>query len=48
MIGSRNLLGMLMPGIGEYEGANTGTHVLHTGGRHPSYLRLPITVPARP
>jgi predicted acyl esterase len=42
VISSRNLLGILMPGIGEYVGANTGTHVIHTGGRHASYLQLPL------
>lgn len=31
-----------MPGIPEYIGANQGTHVIHTGGAHPSYLRLPV------
>ncbi|MGY0498276.1 CocE/NonD family hydrolase [Nocardia sp. FBN12] len=42
VISSRNLLGTLMPAIGEYTGANTGVHVIHTGGEHPSYLQLPI------
>jgi predicted acyl esterase len=42
VIGSRNLLGTLMPGIQEYVGANSGRHVIHTGGGHPSYLQLPI------
>jgi uncharacterized protein len=42
VISSRNLLGTLMPGIVEYVGANTGQHVIHTGGEHASYLQLPV------
>ncbi|MHA6195321.1 CocE/NonD family hydrolase [Pseudomonas wadenswilerensis] len=42
IISSRNLSGTLMPGIAEYKGANDGQHVIHTGGRHASYLQLPI------
>lgn len=42
IISSRNLSGTLMPGIAEYTGANSGQHVIHTGGRYPSYLQLPI------
>ncbi|HEV2654644.1 MAG TPA: CocE/NonD family hydrolase C-terminal non-catalytic domain-containing protein, partial [Ktedonobacteraceae bacterium] len=42
VIGSSNLLGTMMPGIQEYVGANSGSHVIHTGGAHPSYLRLPV------
>jgi uncharacterized protein len=42
IISSRNLLGTLMPAIEEYVGANSGQHVIHTGGAHPSYLQLPV------
>lgn len=42
VISSRNLLGTIMPGIAEYVGANSGQHVIHTGGAHASYLQLPI------
>lgn len=42
VISSRNLLGTSMPGIREYVGANTGQHVIHTGGQYASYLLLPI------
>jgi len=42
VVSSRNLLGTLMPGIGEYTGANSGQHVIHTGGEHASYLQLPV------
>jgi uncharacterized protein len=42
VVSSRNLLGTLMPGIREYVGANSGTHVIHTGGEHASYLQLPV------
>jgi len=41
-ISARNILGTLMPGIREYVGANSGQHVIHTGGEHASYLQLPI------
>jgi len=34
-----------MPAIEEYVGANSGQHVIHTGGKHPSYLQLPIQAP---
>ncbi|WP_375400875.1 CocE/NonD family hydrolase [uncultured Amnibacterium sp.] len=42
VVSSRNLLGTLMPGIREYVGANSGQHVIHTGGEHASYLQLPV------
>ena len=42
VVSSTNLLGTLMPGIREYVGANSGQHVIHTGGDHASYLQLPI------
>ncbi|MEO7938492.1 MAG: CocE/NonD family hydrolase C-terminal non-catalytic domain-containing protein, partial [Burkholderiaceae bacterium] len=42
VISSRNLLGTLMPGIEEYVGAYSGQHVIHTGGKHASYLQLPV------
>jgi predicted acyl esterase len=42
VISARNLLGTMMPGIREYVGANSGQHVIHTGGAHASYLQLPI------
>ncbi|MEN0108759.1 MAG: CocE/NonD family hydrolase [Pseudomonas sp.] len=42
VISSRNLSGTLMPGTAEYKGANSGQHVIHTGGQHASYLQLPI------
>lgn len=42
VISSRNLLGTMMPGIREYVGANSGQHVVHTGGEHASYLQLPV------
>lgn len=42
IISSRNLLGTLMPGIGECTGANSGQHVVHTGGQRASYLQLPV------
>jgi uncharacterized protein len=42
VISSRNLLGTLMPGIEAYVDANSGQHVIHTGGERRSYLQLPI------
>ncbi len=42
VISARNLLGTMMPGIGAYTGANSGQHIIHTGGQHASYLQLPI------
>ncbi|AIY03199.1 putative hydrolase, CocE/NonD family [Arthrobacter sp. PAMC 25486] len=42
VISSRSLLGPMMPGAQEYVPANSGTHVIHTGGDHASYLQLPI------
>lgn len=42
VVSSRNLLGTLMPAIDEYVGANSGQHVIHTGGEHASYLQLPV------
>ena len=44
VISSRNLVGTIMPGIREYVGANSGQHIIHTGGEHASYLQLPIKV----
>ncbi|HEX4402737.1 MAG TPA: CocE/NonD family hydrolase [Galbitalea sp.] len=42
IVSSANLLGTLMPAIDEYVGANSGQHVIHTGGDHASYLQVPI------
>ena len=42
IVSSANLLGTLMPAIQEYVGANSGQHVIHTGGEHASYLQVPV------
>jgi predicted acyl esterase len=42
IVSSTNLLGTLMPAIDEYVGANSGQHVIHTGGKHASYLQIPL------
>lgn len=42
VISSKNLMGTMMPGIAQYTGANSGEHVIHTGGEHASYLQLPL------
>jgi uncharacterized protein len=47
VVSSSNLLGPMMPGIAPYRGANSGRHVIHTGGSTPSYLQLPVRTPAR-
>lgn len=31
-----------MPGTPEYTSPNIGTHIMHTGGDHASYLQLPM------
>ncbi|GGM47264.1 CocE/NonD family hydrolase [Microbacterium saperdae] len=42
IVSARNLLGTLMPGIEEYVPANEGTHIIHTGADHASYLQVPM------
>ncbi|MYX16249.1 CocE/NonD family hydrolase [Streptomyces sp. SID8374] len=42
VISGRSLLGTMMPGNREYVPANSGRHVIHTGGDHASYLQLPV------
>jgi hypothetical protein len=42
VISGRSLLGTMMPGIREYVPANSGAHVIHTGGAYASYLQLPV------
>ncbi|GAA3228717.1 CocE/NonD family hydrolase [Dactylosporangium siamense] len=42
VVSGRNLLGPMMPRLVEYTPANSGRHVIHTGGEHASYLRLPV------
>lgn len=42
VISAGNLLGTMMPGLQPYVGANSGQHIIHTGGAHASYLQLPI------
>lgn len=42
VVSAGNLLGTLMPAIDEYAGANSGHHVIHTGGEYASYLQLPL------
>ncbi|MCF7553683.1 CocE/NonD family hydrolase [Pseudonocardia sp. WMMC193] len=41
IISGRSLLGTMMPGMPEYTSPNVGTHIVHTGGDHASYLQLP-------
>lgn len=42
VISGRHLLGTMMPGTREYTPANSGQHVIHTGGQYGSYLQLPV------
>ena len=42
VISGRSLLGTMMPGTREYAPANSGSHIIHTGGSHASYLQLPV------
>jgi predicted acyl esterase len=42
VISGRHLLGPMMPRLVEYTPANTGRHIIHTGGDHASYLQLPV------
>ncbi|WP_406314442.1 CocE/NonD family hydrolase [Streptosporangium sp. NBC_01639] len=42
VISGRHLLGPMMPGLVEYTPANSGQHIIHTGGEHASYLQLPV------
>ncbi|MGY2896974.1 CocE/NonD family hydrolase [Deinococcus sp. UYEF24] len=42
IISGRSLLGTMMPGNREYVPANTGRHIVHTGGLSASYLQLPL------
>ncbi|MFL1428682.1 MULTISPECIES: CocE/NonD family hydrolase [unclassified Nocardiopsis] len=42
VVSSRNILGPMMPGTKDYAPANSGRHIIHTGGERASYLRLPV------
>ncbi|MFB6551228.1 CocE/NonD family hydrolase [Streptomyces sp. NPDC056405] len=42
VISGRSLLGTMMPGIREYTPAESGQHIIRTGGEHASYLQLPV------
>ncbi len=42
IVSGRSLLGTMMPGNREYVPANSGRHIVHTGGERASYLRLPV------
>lgn len=46
VISERDLFGPWMPGLREYVPQNEGSHVIHTGGKYPSYLQLPVYVTA--
>ncbi len=44
VVSGRNLLGPMMPMVDDYTPANTGQHIIHTGGGRGSYLQLPVAV----
>jgi uncharacterized protein len=44
VISGRPILGPIMPRLPEYTPANSGQHIIHTGGEHASYLQLPVAV----
>jgi predicted acyl esterase len=44
VVSGRSLLGPMMPAVREYVPANSGRHVIHTGGSRASYLQLPVMV----
>ena len=41
IVSGRNLYGGVMPGTDSVPNFNRGRHVIHTGGRYASYLRVP-------
>jgi uncharacterized protein len=43
VISGRPILGPIMPRLPEYTPANSGQHIIHTGGEHASYLQLPVS-----
>jgi predicted acyl esterase len=42
VIGARNTLGAIMPGVPSYAGQSEGKLTVHTGGSQASYLSLPV------
>ena len=42
VISGRSLLGTMMPGMREYVPANSGRHIIRTGGATASFLQLPV------
>jgi len=42
VVSSKNDLGAIMPGTPAYVPENKGKHIIHTGGKYPSYLQLPV------
>lgn len=46
VINGHHLLGGVMPGNENVSSDNHGRHVIHTGGRHASYLQLPLKMVA--
>ena len=46
VVSGQHLLGGVMPGMGNVPSDNHGRHVIYAGGRHASYLQLPLKVAA--
>jgi uncharacterized protein len=42
IVSGRSLLGSMMPGMPESTSPYKGTHIVHTGCDHASYLQLPV------
>jgi uncharacterized protein len=42
ILSGEHLLGSVMPGTDNLPNANTGRHIIHTGGQFASYLQLPV------
>ncbi len=42
VVSATNLVGGAMPGMANVPNANTGRHIIHTGGAMASYLQLPM------
>ena len=47
VVSGHHLLGGVMPGTDNVQPDNHGRHVIHTGGRHASYLQLPVKAATR-
>ena len=42
VISSKNEVGSIVPWSTAYQSENQGEHIIHSGGKYPSYLQLPV------